>query len=155
LRGFSLSPIAHEESLHLPHAGLAQLLWKLFRISSGVERLLNYPPACLVMTVPTARVVIGDDDVRTQQTNLQHHATQCFFFTPGAKRFFSRLRETEITEAEEVWLGALHFRGCHRFASANHAEFFVEFRTNCVLSALAKRREERDGVNAIFAAQDS
>jgi len=38
-RSFSLAPIAHEESLHLPHAGLTQLFWKLFGICSSVERL--------------------------------------------------------------------------------------------------------------------
>src|SRR5687767_1602582 len=106
------------------------------------------------MTVTAVRVVIGDNDVRAQQTNLQHHAAQHFLFTPGTKRFFRRFRKTEITKPEEVWLGALYFSGSHRLACANHAEFFVEFRTNSVLSALAKRREERNSVNAILAAKD-
>ena len=55
-----------------------------------------------MMTVTAGRVVIGDYDVRAQQPDLQHHATQHFFLAPGAKRFFSGLRETKITKAQKV-----------------------------------------------------
>src|SRR5215216_7489838 len=107
------------------------------------------------MTVTAGCIVIGDDDVRAQQANLQHHPAQYFFFTPGAKRLFGRLRETEIAKPEEVWLGALHLGSRHRLACANHAELFVKLGTDCVLSALAKSREQRNGVNAVLATKNS
>ncbi len=53
-----------------------------------------------------------------------------------------------------MWLGALHFSRGHRFACANHTELFVELGTDGVLSALAESREERDGVNSVFAAEN-
>src|SRR6185295_2346389 len=102
------------------------------------------------MTVTARRVVIGDDDVGTKQSNLQHHAPQYFPLAPRAKRFFSRLRKTKIAEAEEVRLGALHFGGGHRLASTNHAEIFVQLGTDCVLPALTESREQRDRVHSVL-----
>src|SRR6185369_2668568 len=106
------------------------------------------------MTVTAGRVVICDDHVRAQQANLKHHASQKFFLTPGTKRLFGRLGKTKITEAEKVWFRALDFSRGHRFARANHAEFFVELGTDRVLTAFTKSREERDGVNSVFATQN-
>src|SRR5215212_10061158 len=108
----------------------------------------------MVMTVTARRVVIRNDDVRTQQSNLQHHASQQLLLTPCAKRLFSRLRKTEIAKAEEVRLGALHFGGRHRLARADHAELFVELGTDGVLPAFNKRGEKRDGVDSVLAAKD-
>src|SRR3954452_1194090 len=101
-----------------------------------------------MITVTARRVVIRDDDVGAQESNLQHHASQHFFFTaPDRVRLVSGFRKTKILEAEKVWLGALHFGGGHRFARANHPKLFVKLGTDRVLSAFAKRREERDGVH--------
>src|ERR687889_763867 len=101
-----------------------------------------------MITVTASRVVISDDEVGTQQADLQHHASQHFFFTtPDRVRLFSRLRKTEILEAEKVGFRALHFGGGHRLASANDAELFVEFRTDRVLPAFTEGREKRDGVH--------
>src|ERR1044072_7919339 len=106
------------------------------------------------MAVTAGRVVIGDDHVRAQHANLKHHASQEFFLTPGTKRFFGGLRKPKIAEAEEVWLGALHFGGGHCFPRANHAEFFRERGTDGVLSAFTKSREERDCVNSVLATEN-
>src|SRR5262249_30262238 len=103
------------------------------------------------MTVTAGRVVIGDDHIRTQQTNLEHHASQNFFLAPGAKCFFGRLRETKVTEAEKMRLGALHFSGGHGFAGADHSELFVEFGTNRILPAFTESREQRNSVHSVFA----
>ena len=95
-----------------------------------------------MITVTARRVVVCDDDIRTQQSNLQHHASQDFLFTaPNRVRLFSRLRKTKILEAEKMWFRALHLGGCHRLARTNDAEFFVEFRTDGVLPAFAEGRE--------------
>src|SRR6476661_7212381 len=108
-----------------------------------------------MITVTTCRVVVRDDDVGSQQANLQHHASQHFFFTaPDSVRFFSGLRKTEVLKAEKMWFRALHESGGHRLARTNDAELFVKFRTNCVLPAFAESGEERDRVNAVLAAQD-
>jgi hypothetical protein len=89
LSGFTAKR-THEETLHLPRACLRQLLWKLFGICGGVECCQHCATGSLMMTVAARRIVIRDDDVRTQQTNLQYHPSQHFSFTPGAKSFFSR-----------------------------------------------------------------
>src|SRR5262245_32620490 len=106
-----------------------------------------------MMTVTAACVVVCDDDIRTQTTNVKHHAPEQLFFAPGAERLFCRFRKTKVAEAEEVRFGALNFGSSNRLASANDAKFFVEFRTDGVLSALAESGKQRDRVNAIFAAQ--
>src|SRR5262249_7784349 len=134
---------------------LCELFWKLFRIGSGIDRGYHCATRRLMIAVTARRVVIRDDDVRTQQANLQHHASQDFFFTaPDRVRLFRGLRKTKIAEAEEVWFRALHFSGGHRLARADHTELFVELRTDRVLSAFAEGREKRDGVHAVLAAQD-
>src|SRR5215204_4792775 len=106
------------------------------------------------MAVTTRRIVVSDNDVGTKQANLQHHASQDFFFVPGGKRLFSRLRKTKIAKAEEVGFRALHFGGGQRLPCADNAEFFVELGTDSVLPALAESRKKRDGVDAVLAAQD-
>src|SRR5215213_6779539 len=103
------------------------------------------------MAVTTGRIVVSDNDVGTKQTNLQHHASQDFFFVPGGKRLFSRLRKTKIAKAKEVRFRALHFGSGQRLPRANNAEFFVKLGTDCVLPALAESGKKRDGVNAVLA----
>src|SRR5215212_604472 len=99
------------------------------------------------MAVTAPRIMVSDNDVGTKQANLQHHASQDFFSVPGGKRLFSRLRKTKIAKAEKVRFRALHFRGGHRLARADHSEFFVELGTDCILPALAESRKKRDGVD--------
>src|SRR5687768_12656157 len=103
-----------------------------------------------MVTMTTRRVVIGDDHVGAQTSNVKHHAPEQLFFTPGAKCLFGGLGKTEVSKTEKMRFRTLHFGGGNRFTRANHTELFVKFRPDGILSAFAESGKQRHCVDAVL-----
>src|SRR6185437_17113781 len=72
----------NKQSLCLPHSYLIKLFRELFWIGCRIKCLQNEASGCLMMAVAARCIVIGDYCIWAQSSNLKHHSTQRFLFTP-------------------------------------------------------------------------
>src|SRR5918911_1594546 len=143
---------ANEKSLRLPDA---QACCELFGKGGGVCRRLEclHDEAArrLVLAVPAHSVMVSDDDIWPELSNLEDHTAERLCLSPEAESLCGRFREAEISQGQKVRLRALNLCRSERLARANHTEFFVKLRAGSVLPALAIGGKERDCVRAPLA----
>src|SRR5215216_4517687 len=96
------------------------------------------------MSMPVARGSRPrrDDHKRSKGANDPHHVCKHFIAVPFCQSLSPRFTETEIECTREVLSCPVEPSGCHQLFCSNHAERFVEFRSDQVLPPITSRERK-------------
>ena len=132
-----------------------QLLGKHLRIACGFEGFLCNFAAHLVLAVPVGDSAhkCGHNNLRPRLPHRQHRVVEHAFVSPARKRFFLRLRESEIRFGAPQLRRAIIFVRRQQFVGAHQPHRIVGIGRHRVLPALAAGKRERRNASAHAARQ--
>ena len=107
------------------------------------------------MSVPVARgpAPHGDEHMGTEVPDRPHEVGEDAFALPLGEGLFGGLGVAEVERAAEVLPRPVDGSGGQKFAGADDAEAFAEFRPDEVLAAFAPREREIGGLDAPAASE--